>query len=297
LYATAFDYVRAHSWTEAVERLVEGGEDARVIAGGQSLVPMMTLRLADPSVLVDIGGATERSIERRNGTLVLSALVRHVDLEHSGTVRASCPMLAEAAGMIGNVRVRHRGTIGGSLAHGDATAELPCVAVAMGATVQITGPLGERSMAVRDLLVTHLTTSLEPGEVITRVEVPALVVGQGSAFVEMARRPGDFAIVEVAAVVTLGGGGRLTDARIVVGATSDRPADMSALAEPLHGEPPSEHLTSEVAGAVAAEARVGSSTHGGAEYRRDMIAVLVKRALLIAATRAQKAHGPGDDGR
>ena len=124
MYATAFDYVRASSWAEAVERLEQLGEDAHVIAGGQSLVPMMMLRMAAPTALVDVGGAGERTIEVRDGTLELSALVRHVDLEHSDTVAAACPMLTEAVRHIGNVRVRQRGTIGGSLAHAEATSEL-----------------------------------------------------------------------------------------------------------------------------------------------------------------------------
>ncbi len=286
MYAAPFDYVRATSWSEAVAQLAAAGEDARVIAGGQSLVPMMMLRIAEPAVLVDVGGAAERTIERADGTLVVSALARHVDLEESAAARDACPMLAEAASRIGNVRVRHRGTIGGALAHGEPTAEWPCLAVALGATVRALGPSGERAIAADDLFVTHLTTSLEPGEVITRIEMPVLRPGQGSSFVELARRAGDFAMVEVAALVTLGGDGRCTEARVVVGATADRPADLSATAAALHGERPGERLAGEVARAAADEVEVGPSTHASAEYRREMVAVLVKRALLTAAARA-----------
>jgi CO/xanthine dehydrogenase FAD-binding subunit len=119
MYAAAFDYLRASSWTEAVERLAQLGDDAHVIAGGQSLVPMMMLRFAAPSALIDIGGVDERTIELNDGTLVLSALVRHVDLEHSEVIAEHAPMLTQAVRQIGNVRVRQRGTIGGSLAHGE----------------------------------------------------------------------------------------------------------------------------------------------------------------------------------
>src|ERR1700760_370203 len=146
MYASAFDYVRASSWTEAVQRLQELGDDAHVIAGGQSLVPMMMLHYAAPSALIDIGGVDERTIEvSADGTLGLSALVRHVDLEHFDAVAEHVPMLTQAVRHIGNVRVRQRGTIGGSLAHGEPAAELTCVLIAHGASVHTLGPDGERT--------------------------------------------------------------------------------------------------------------------------------------------------------
>jgi CO/xanthine dehydrogenase FAD-binding subunit len=297
MYAAPFEYVRAFTWSEAVEKLWEAGEDARVIAGGQSLVPMMMLRLAQPTALIDIGSAGERTIERRNGSLVISALARHIDLERSEVVREACPMLAEAAGLIGNVRVRHRGTIGGSLAHAEHTAELPCVAVALGGTVQVLGPSGERAIAASDLFVTHLTTALEPGEIITRVELPALRSRQGSSFIELARRAGDFAMVEAAALVTLDDNGRCSGARLVVGATADRPADFSSFAQALRDEEPSEELVGEVARAAAEEVDVGPSSHAGESYRRAMVAVLVRRALLKAVARAETAGEQREDAR
>jgi len=296
MYAAAFDYARADTWSDAVDRLGAAGEDARVIAGGQSLVPMMMLRLAAPTALIDLAGIESRPTEVRNGTLSLSALTRHVELEHSATVSHACPMLAEAARMIGNVRVRQRGTIGGSLAHGEATAELPCVAVALGATVHALGPSGAtRAIAAADLFLTHLTTTLAPGEVITGVQFPALTRGQGSCFLELARRAGDFAMVEAAALVTLDDEALCTEARVVVGATGERPADHSDLAQALHGEPVGEHNAGEVARAIAEQAEIGPSTHAGPEYRRGMVAVLVKRALLTAAARAG-ADGQPEDG-
>ena len=187
MHAPAFDYLRASSWEEAVNRLEEIGDDAHVLAGGQSLVPMMMLRLAAPTALIDVARADERTIAVRDGKVVLSALVRHVDLERSDVVAEHVPALTEAVRQIGNVRVRQRGTIGGSLAHGEPTAELPCVAIAHGAIVYALGPDGERPIAAGQLPITHLTTSLRPAEVITRVEFPVLEAGQGSSFVEMAR--------------------------------------------------------------------------------------------------------------
>ncbi|MGZ4178903.1 MAG: FAD binding domain-containing protein, partial [Solirubrobacteraceae bacterium] len=240
MHAAAFDYVRASSWRDAVQRLQELGDEARVIAGGQSLVPMMMLRLAAPVALVDIGEADERTIEMRDGRLVLSALVRHVDLEHSEVVARHVPMLTEAVRQIGNVRVRQRGTIGGSLAHGEPTAELPCVAMAHDAVVHVLGPDGERTVAAADLPVMQLVTSLREAEVITGVEFPVLTAGQGSCFLELARRAGDFAMVNVAALLTCGAEGALSAVRLVVGAVGQRPADLSEAARMLIGQTPAE---------------------------------------------------------
>lgn len=288
MYSAPFEYLRASSWEEAVAQLERGGEDAHVLAGGQSLVPMMMLGLAAPTLLVDVGGAGERTIERRNGSLVLSALARHVDLEHSDVVRDACPMLTEAVRHIGNVRVRHRGTIGGSLAHAEATAELSTVAVAHRATVQVLGPRGERTVPAAELFVTHLTSSLEPAEVITAVEFPAARGPRtGSSFLEMARRAGDFAMVEVAAVVSLDETGRCDDVRLVVGAVADRPNDVSEAAKALIGESPADAAVAELARAVADQVEIGPSSHASVEYRREMVAVLVQRAVETAARRAE----------
>jgi CO/xanthine dehydrogenase FAD-binding subunit len=289
MYAAAFDYLRASSWTEAVQRLAELGDEAHVIAGGQSLVPMMMLHFAAPSALVDIGGADERTIELTgDGTLLLSALVRHVDLERSDLVAEQVPMLTQAVRQIGNVRVRQRGTIGGSLAHGEPAAELPCVLIAHGARVRALGPDGERTIAVNDLPIMQLVTSLGEGELITRVEVPALTEGQGSCFLEMARRPGDFAMVNVAAILTVDDGGACTGARLAIGAVGRRPVDVSATAQTLTGDAIDEASTEAVASAVAAEAEIVPSSHAGVEYRREMVAVLVARALRGAAADAER---------
>jgi carbon-monoxide dehydrogenase medium subunit len=286
MYSAPFEYLRAGSWPDAVAQLERGGEDAHVLAGGQSLVPMMMLGLAAPSLLVDVGGAAERTIDVRDGSLVLSALVRHVDIERSDAVRTACPMLAEAVRHIGNLRVRHRGTIGGSLAHGEATAELAAVAVAHRASVHVLGPSGERVVPARELFVTHLTTALEPGEVITAVELPVATPRTGSCFTEIARRAGDFALVEAAATVSLDEEGRCADARLVVGAVTDRPTDVSEAARALLGQVPEDAVLTELARAVADEVEIGPNSHAGVEYRRELVGVLVRRALRAAAARA-----------
>jgi CO/xanthine dehydrogenase FAD-binding subunit len=289
MYAAAFDYHRASSWTEAVQRLQELGDEAHVIAGGQSLVPMMMLHLAAPSALIDIGGADERTIEvTGDGALVLSALVRHADLEHSDIVAEHVPMLTQAVRQIGNVRVRHRGTIGGSLAHGDPAAELPCVLIAHGASLQTLGPDGERTIAVSELPIMQLMTSLGEGELITRVRVPTLSAGQGSCFIEMARRPGDFAMVTVAAIVTGDESGTCTAVRLVLGALGNRPVDVSQAAQELVGQTIDEASSEAVAAAIAADAEVIPSSHAGIEYRRQMAAVQLARALRGASEDARR---------
>ena len=286
MYSAPFEYLRAGSWEDAVAQLQRGGEDAHVLAGGQSLVPMMMLGLAAPPVLVDVGAADERTIDVRDGSLVLSALVRHAELEHSELVRRTCPMLAEAAGYIGNVRVRHRGTIGGSLAHGESTAELATVAVAHQATVRVLGPSGRRTVPASELFVTHLTTSLQLNEVITGVEFPVTAGHSGSCFLEMTRRAGDFAMAEAAATVSLDADGHCTDARLVVGAVADRPTDVSEAARALVGEPPADGAITELARGVAEAVEIGPSVHAGVGYRREMVAVLITRALGTAISRA-----------
>jgi CO/xanthine dehydrogenase FAD-binding subunit len=288
MYSAPFEYLRASSWDDAVAQLERGEEDAHVLAGGQSLVPMMMLGLAAPTLLIDVEQAGERTIEVRDGSLALSALVRHVDLEHSDVVRDACPMLTEAVRHIGNVRVRQRGTIGGSLAHAEATAELAAVAVAHRATARVLGPRGERTVPAADLFVTHLTTSLEPGEVITGVDFPVDTGPRtGSCFLEMARRAGDFAMAEVATTISLDDAGRCDDVRLVVSALADRPADCTEAANALIGEPPGQAAVAELARSVADQVEIGPSSHASVDYRREMVAVLIERALGTAAARAE----------
>jgi CO/xanthine dehydrogenase FAD-binding subunit len=283
VYPKAFDYVRAASWSDAVDKLRELGDDAHLIAGGQSLVPMMNLHLAAPGTLIDIGGADGRTISVRDGRLVLSALARHTDLEHSEAVAEHVPMLTEAVREIGNVRVRHRGTIGGSLAHADPTSELACVALAHGAIVYVLGPDGERELAVSDLAITHLMTTLAHDEVITRIEFPVIAPGQGSCFLEMALRKNDFAIVEVAALVTRDDERKITDVRLALGAVGGKSLDVSAGAEPLLGRGPDPEAITDVATRIAADAEVGPHSHVSVDYRRRIVAVLVGRALERAS--------------
>jgi CO/xanthine dehydrogenase FAD-binding subunit len=286
MYASPFDYATAPSWEEAVALLAEGGDEARVIAGGQSLVPMMTLRLATPHLLVDVNRASTATVEQRGGRLALPALTRHAELERSPLIRRTCPILAEAAAFIGNVRVRHRGTIGGSLAHADPAAELACVAVALGAEIRALGPAGERTIPAEDFFVTHFTSTLGPGEVVTSVEVPVIPEGGGWAFAELTRRAGDFALVEAAALVDLDDHGRCREVRLALGAVGERPVDVSELAAPMLGVEPDDRVAAEVGRSASGAVEPAPSVHGSAEYRREMVHAIVRRALVTAAGRA-----------
>ena len=271
-------YVRASSFEEAAGLLAELGEDARAIAGGQSLVPMMNLRLARPAVLVDLSGAGEPSFERGGGGVVIGALTRHCDLERSAVIAEECPILAEAARFIGNVRVRNRGTIGGSLAHADPAGELPCVAVALGASIRTVSPRGVRALPAGEFFQTYFTTALEPDEVVTHVEVPALPPHTGWSFQELARRVGDFAVSAVAAVITLAGD-HCRDARLVACAVAQRPLELTAAEGVLRGAKP-EDVLDEI------ESRAGAAVSPNG-YKAAVTGVLARRAVVEAVDRAR----------
>jgi carbon-monoxide dehydrogenase medium subunit len=291
VYAEPFDYAAARSWDEAVELLRQNGEEARVIAGGQSLIPMMTLRLAMPAFLVDVNGADRSRIERRGDLIAISAVTRHAELERSPGLAADCPMLAEAASLVGNIRVRHRGTIGGSLAHADPAAELPCVAVALDADILTLGPGGERRIVANEFFDSFFTTALQPGEVVTGVEVPTLPERTGWSFLELLRRTSDFAVVAVAALVTLDGKGLCAGAKLAAAGVGDRPVDLRDAAEALLGQPLRDPSVAEAGRRAAAAVEPTAAAHASSAYRRAMLEVMVRRAVLQAAGRARGGGG------
>ncbi len=286
MYARPFDHVAASSWADAVRLLQEGGDEAKVLAGGQSLIPMMGLRLAMPRLVVDVTGADRPRVSRGDGGLVLSALTRHADLERSPDVLEACPMLAAAASYIGNLRVRHRGTLGGSLAHADPAGELPCAAVALDATLVTLGPEGERRIPAGEFFDTYFTTALRPADVITAVEVPATPTGTGWAFVELLRRTGDFAVVAVAVLLELDEDGRCSRARLVAVGVGDRPVELASAGDALLGAVPTDRVAAEAGRLASNSVEPSASVHASATYRREMLGVMVRRAVLAAAARA-----------
>jgi len=287
--AAAFDYVTADSYDAAVRCLAEYGDEAKVLAGGQSLMPMLNLRLARPGLLVDINGIGSRPPSVADSMLRLPALTRHrVLLEHP-LVREHCPVLADAIWHVGNVRVRNRGTVGGSLAHADATSEIGACALATGASVVARGPEGERALPASDLFAGYWSTTLDETEIITELAVPAATPRQGWSFQEMVRRTSDFAIVAVATVADLDEqSGRIGEARVALAGVADRVvlAD-AALTGALRGT--AGENADAVAAAIADSTEPPSDVHASGEYRRRLVRVLVARAIREACARAMGA--------
>jgi CO/xanthine dehydrogenase FAD-binding subunit len=294
MVAAPFQYQRVSSFDEAVRALREHGEEAKVIAGGQSLVPMLNLRVARPDWLIDINPVGAGPIEDLGGYLRLPALTRHRALEQAEVVQRRCPILAAATAFVGNARSRARGTIGGSLAHADPGGELPCVAAALGAEVTVRGGDGARDLAVRDLLVSYLTTALEPDEVITEVRVPTQPERSGWSFLELTRRSSDWMVVGVAALVELDTAGAVAGASVAIGGVADRPWLVPA--EPLDellGAAPEPALLERVAERAAGMLDPEDDVHASGGYRRRMAAVLGRRALAEAVQRARANQEPG----
>jgi len=288
-----FDYVKPGSLDECLDLLSTRPEESKILSGGQSLVPLMNLRLARPQVLIDVNGLAELTGERRlDGVLELGALERHAALATSPTVRAATPLLAEAAALIGYPAIRNRGTLGGSIAHADPAAELPCACVALGADVVVRSSAGQRTVAADDFFVGHFTTSLEPDEMVTAVRLPATKPGEGSAFEEFVRKTGDFAVA-AAAVRLAVSGGRIHRARVALAGVAGRPVRAPLAEEALTGEVPSEELFSRVGAGIASEIGDGGGADGEG-FRAGVAGVLVSRALAKAARRAIEE---GADGR
>jgi aerobic carbon-monoxide dehydrogenase medium subunit len=265
----AFDYARAESVEHAIE-LLGGDEDAKILAGGHSLLPLMRLRLARPSMLVDIGRIADLSYIREDGDMVaIGALTRHHDVANSEALQSLCPIVADTAGQIGDPQVRHMGTIGGSVAHSDPASDMPTVLVALGADLVATGPGGAtRTIAAGDFFKGLFTPDLAPNEVLTEVRVPK-TAGKGWSYIKFHRRAQDWALVGVAAVRANGG------VHVALTNMSDTPLRAAGVEEALGGG-----ADPATAAARADEgASPPSDTFGSAEYRRELAKVLVRRAI------------------
>ena len=268
----SFSYVRAESADDAVALLGEYGDDAKLIAGGHSLLPLMKLRLATPSVLVDVARVTDLAYVRDGGDHVaIGGLTRHHDVETDALVRDAVPILGHAAGQVGDPQVRHRGTLGGSLAHGDPASDLPAVVLALGGTIVARGPQGERTISADDFFVDFLETALASDEVITEVRVPK-TNGAGWAFEKFNRRAQDWAIVGVAAV----GGDTPGVALVNMGS---KPLRAAAVEEALRAGASPEDAAAHAADGTEPPSDLNASV----EYRQHLARVLVRRALTTVA--------------
>jgi aerobic carbon-monoxide dehydrogenase medium subunit len=282
-----FDYRRAASLDEAVELLSEYGSDAKILAGGQSLLPMMKLRLARPGVVVDLGRAAGLDYVRADGGgLAFGAMARLVELE-SALVSQRCPMLAAAARQIGHPPIRHRGTVCGSLAHADPAAELPALALALNAEFVAVGPEGRRVIPAERFFVTYLTTDLTPDELLAEVRFPLGEEAEAWGFQELSRRFGDYAMAAAAIVLGTAPDGTIAKARIALAGVADRAIRAREAEALLVGTPGEAGRFAEAARVAAGALMPPADVHGSSAYRRHLAGVLVERALADAWRRAR----------
>ena len=270
----AFDYVRAGSAEEAIALIGEHGEDAKFLAGGHSLLPLMKLRLAQPSVLVDIGRLSDLSYIREDGDVIaIGALTRHMDVQNSDVLKQHVPLLARAAGTVGDPQVRHRGTLGGTIAHADPASDLPAVTLALGATYVAQGPGGTREIASADFYEGFLTSALAPDEMLTEIRIPKMQ-GAGWGFEKFTRRAQDWATVGVAAWRRNG------DAGVALVNMGSVPV----LATSVTGALAQGASVADAAEQAVAEAEPQADLNASVEYRTHLAKVLVRRALESAGS-------------
>jgi CO/xanthine dehydrogenase FAD-binding subunit len=269
--------------------LAEHGYEAKALAGGQSLIPTMNFRLAQPSVLVDLNNVSELFYIRpdEDGGLRFGAMTRQSQLERDPLVAERAPLLHETVPHIAHPQIRNRGTYGGSLAHADPAAELPAVTVALGGRLRLQSRAGDRWVPATDFYLGLFATALQPDELVVEIALPKLPPRSGWAFEEVARRRGDYALVGVAAVVTLDGSNRCQQARLVFLSVGDRPMEAHRAAELLQGQSPTpEAIQAAAETAANADIDPGSDIHASAEFRRHLARVLARRALTRAFKRA-----------
>jgi aerobic carbon-monoxide dehydrogenase medium subunit len=285
-----FHYHDPRTVDDVVSLLGQFGEDAKILAGGQSLVPLMNFRLARPRYLVDINKVSSLDyIREEDHRLVIGALARHRMIEFSDLVHQKNPLLIEACREIGHPAIRNRGTVCGSLAHADPAAEWPALALVMDATMVVRGLEGERHVPASDFFVSYFMTCLDPRELLVEVRVPELPLGAGSCFLEVSRRHGDFALVGAAVWLTADSNGICADCGIALAGVAPCAVRARAAEQRLKGERLTDSLFAQVATGIPDELDPTSDIHASADYRRKVAAEIVRRALSIARQRVRKS--------
>jgi carbon-monoxide dehydrogenase medium subunit len=274
---------------DAIQKLREHGDDAKVLAGGHSLIPLMKLRLAEPKVLIDITRIPGLSYVRANdGQFVIGALTTYHTLETSNELKQQLPIVAETIATVGDVQVRNRGTIGGSLVHADPGGDMPAVVLALGGELVIKGPNGERTVPAEDFFLGMLTTAVEQDEILTEIRLPKLSGKAGYAYQKQANKASGYAVVGVAVAVSLAADGTVQDARIGITGAGPQPVRATEAENALKGKQPSDETI-----AAAAQAAAGAiddpmeDIHASGEYRRELVRVHTRRALQRAITSAR----------
>ena len=290
-----FAYESPRTLESALALLDAHGDDAKVLAGGQSLIPVMNFRLARPAMLIDLNRLPDLDFVRRhkNGALRIGALTRQSYAEHEPLVAEHAPLLAEALPHVAHPQIRNRGTVGGTLAHADPAAEIPAVAVTLGARLRLLSTRGERWIAAEEFFEGLFATALAPDELLVEIEIPLPAPRTGSAFLEVARRHGDYALAGVAATVTLDESGSCSSSRLVILGVGDQPTLSSATSGVLSDERPDEALIESVAAAVRDEIEPVGDIHASAEFKRHLSGVLARRALTLACERAANGSVAG----
>ncbi len=284
----SFDYLAAHSVNEAVALLDQHGEDAKVLAGGQSLIPLLRFRLARPTVLIDINRIEGLEYLRESdGTLHIGALTRESELDSSSLIRERYPILFDTSSVVADPVVRNWATVGGNIAHADPANDHPATMLAMGARVVAVGPAGERVLPIEEFFTDMpFETALHSNEVLTEIRVPAPVQGSGGAYVKLERKVGDYAIAGVAAYITLDSNGTVSYAGIGLTNVGQVPIKARTAEQSLLGKPLNDASIHQAADLAAAAAQPTSDTRGPAEYKRGMVRTLTVRALRKALARA-----------
>jgi carbon-monoxide dehydrogenase medium subunit len=280
MFPASFGYFAARSVEEAIELLTKHGEEAKLLAGGHSLIPAVKLRLATPRYLIDLGRVPGLGGVRIDGeTLAIGALTVHADVASSVLVRQHLPALAEAAAMIGDVQVRNRGTIGGSVAHADPAADFPVILTALDASFVLVSPSGRRTIPADDFFIDFFTTALAPNEVLTEIRVPLPASGAGTAYAKLAHPASGYVVVSAGVLLIREPSGRCSSARVAIGGLGGRPLRATATESLLQGHP----ITPEVIATAAAKAAEGTDPDGdlyaSADYKRHMAAVYARQAL------------------
>jgi carbon-monoxide dehydrogenase medium subunit len=282
----AFEYIAPRSIDETLAALLEHGDEAKILAGGQSLIPAMRFRLASPGVLVDINGLTDLAYLREaNGHLAIGAMTREMALEESAVVKNTFHMLADAAHVIADPLVRNRATVGGNIAHADPANDHPAVMLAYNAEVQVQGRGGSRTIAIDDFFTDMFSTSMRPDELLTEIRIPRPAAGSGGAYIKMERKVGDYAVSAVAVQLTISGN-RCTAARIALTNVSPVPLRSPGAERAIIGQELTADVLEAAGRAAAAECDPSADLRGTVEYKRDLTRVLVKRAIRKAAARA-----------
>lgn len=284
--ATTFEYHAPTTLQEAISFLTQYGGDAKILAGGHSLIPIMNLRLAQPSALIDLGKVPGLSgIREEGGTIVIGAMTTHYMVESSSLLQEKVPILPAAATVIGDVQVRNRGTIGGSIAHADPAGDFPAVAVALDAQLKVVGPRGERTIGAREFFVDILTTALQPDEILTEIRVPAFGPRTGSAYEKFANPASGYAIVGVAVVLTVDGNGMCQKASVGLNGVTGKPMAAMGVEQALVGKQLNDQTIQEAASKAADGLDPLGDIFASAEYRAHLARVFTKRALVHASSR------------